>query len=304
MPKIVFFNHFHRGDLHTHKEFIRQIKNECPDFTYEYYHNNPEKLTNELHIMSMGAPLESLDMKSPFYQDEDTLYINTWVGCFWDIFCQHGGINMHTLYDQWEIIYETINDQFGTTLKLRESKESYMPKIDFSLLNTESIDYYVRENADAFKVLVCNNVPSSNQSFSSDMEEFINPLAEKYPGAHFILTNKINATSPNIIYTSDLIDIEDPCDLLEISYLSSHCNVIVGKNSGPYVFCETYDNYMDENKTFISYNTKHQDYDDVKETMSNGLELKCKYKAIPILSNSLTPKDRENVMASLEEALQ
>ena len=92
MSKIVFFNHFHKGDLHTHKEFIRHLQFELPDVTFEYMHNNVEKLTAELNIPLVGSPSE-LNNKEPFYYDEDTetLFINTWVGCNWDVFCKYGG---------------------------------------------------------------------------------------------------------------------------------------------------------------------------------------------------------------------
>jgi len=304
MSKIVFFNHFHKGDLHTHKEFIRHIQSELSDFTFEYMHNNAAKLTAELDIPLVGAPTD-LNNKDPFYADDDILYINTWVGCNWDVFCKHGGINMHTLYEQWEGIVETINETFNTDIKLREEKESYLPKIDFKLLTTDKIeDYLLTADESVRKVLICNNTPMSNQSFKSNMKEHILPFAEMYPDTHFICTNKFDTEGQNNIkFTDDIVGPVTDGDLQEISYLSRNCDVIIGKNSGPFVFCETYDNYMDDTKKFISFNTKHPDYEDVQETMSNGLKLKCSYKAIPILSNDLTEKDHENIMAALNEAL-
>jgi len=303
MSKIVFFNHFHKGDLHTHKEFIRHIQSELSDFTFEYMHNNAAKLTAELDIPLVGAPTD-LNNKDPFYADDDILYINTWVGCNWDVFCKHGGINMHTLYEQWEGIVGTINETFGTDIKLREEKESYLPKIDSKLLTTDKIeDYLLTADESVRKVLICNNTPMSNQSFKSNMKEHILPFAEMYPDTHFICTNKFDTEGQNNIkFTDDIVGPVQDGDLQEISYLSRNCDIIIGKNSGPFVFCETYDNYMDDTKKFISFNTKHPDYEDVQETMSNGLKLKCGYKAIPILSNDLTEKDHENIMAALNEA--
>ena len=77
----------------------------------------------EIFILGLLACILSI---IGFYADDDVLYINTWVGCNWDVFCKHGGINMHTLYEQWEGIVETINETFGTDIKLREEKESYL----------------------------------------------------------------------------------------------------------------------------------------------------------------------------------
>lgn len=302
MNKIIFFNHFHKGDLHTHKEFIRHIQSELPNVEFEYMHNNAEKLTAELNIPLVDSPNE-LNNKEPFYMDEDALYINSWVGCNWDVFCKHGGINMLTLYEQWEGIVAQINDVFDTDIKLREEKESYLPKINYNALSITGVDQYINSTVGARKILICNNVPQSNQSFGSDMREHILPFAEMYPDTHFICTNKFDTDGhSNIKFTADIIGPVEDGDLQEISYLSTYCDVIVGKNSGPFVFCETYDNYMDETKTFVSFNTKHPDYEDVHETMSKDLNIKCKYTAVPIFSNSLSPEDHENIMAALNEA--
>jgi len=303
MNKIVFFNHFHKGDLHTHKEFIRHIQSELPNVTFEYLHSNAAKLTAELDIPLIGSPSD-LDNKTPFYLDEDALYINTWVGCNWDIFCKYGGINMNTLYEQWGEIVEQINEVFETSIKLHKEKEQYLPRISYNALNTAGIDNYINSTIGIKKVLLCNNVPQSNQSFNSEMKEYILPFAEMYPDTQFICTNQFDTDSnKNILFTNDIIGPVQDGDLQEISYLSTYCDVIVGKNSGPYVFCETYDNYMDNKKTFLSFNAKHPDYEDIHETMSRDLNIKCKYIAIPIFNNkSLTDKDHENIMEALNDA--
>ena len=300
MSKIVFFNHLHRGDLHTHKEFIRQIQDETIGIRFEYLHNNPSKLTDDLNIPRTGEP-NHLDRSTPFYQDEETLYVNTWVACNWDLFCKHAGINMPLLYEQWGNIFNTINSFFDTNLLLKVDMEDYLPRIDYSKLNIKSIDEYVKE--DKKRILICNNIPASNQSFNSDMADYINEYAVKNPNIDFICTNKFNTSNSNIKFTSDIIKTVSDCDLLEISYLSKYCDVIIGKNSGPFVFCETYDNYMDSNKTFVSFNKKHPDYDTIKETMSNGLNLKCQYHAIPILDEQINDTDKQSIKNILDKVI-
>lgn len=302
MSKIVFFNHFHRGDLHTNKEYIRQIMQELPDFEYEYLHSNPEKLLLDLNIPTVGTP-DHLDKNTVCYQDEDTLYINTWVAANWDIFCKHGGINMHTMHEQWGIIFETINEYFDANIELK-TKEEYLPRIDYTLFDIKNIDTYIESNPRDRKVLICNNVPQSGQSLTSDLSEFIKDAAKKYTDTQFICTNEFDiGTQDNILFTNDIVSVEG-CDLQEISYLSTFCDIIIGKNSGPYVFCETYDNYMDKNKRFLSFNTKHHEYDIIKETMSNGLDIKCKYVTVPILSvNSPTFEDIKNITNAFNTVL-
>jgi hypothetical protein len=313
MSKIIFFNHYHRGDLLTHKEFIRQLQNELPDFTFEYMHFNHPKLTRDLNIPVIGAP-ENLDAKTPFYQDEGVLYINTWIGCFWDIFCEHGGINMNSLWHQWDKILDTINGHFNTEIALRAEKESYLPKIDFTKFDVSSIDEFLKTNTNK-KILICNGPPKSGQSFSDNMQDFINLAAEESPSIDFICTTKFDTTLNNVLFTDDIIvdnEVEDKrapwedrevnnCDLQEISYLSEHCDAIVGKNSGPFVFCETYNNYMNPNKKFLSYNVSWGIGKPPTETMSNGLDIKCKYTITPISDiNTLSADDIANIHNSLK----
>ena len=314
MSKIVFFNHYHRGDLLTHKEFIRQLQNELSDFTFEYMHFNHPKLTRDLNIPVTGAP-ENLDAKTPFYQDEGVLYINTWIGCFWDIFCEHGGINMNSLWHQWDKILDTINGHFNTEISLRADKESYLPKIDFTKFDVSSIDEFLKTHTNK-KILICNGPPKSGQSFSDNMQDFINLAAEESPNIDFICSTKFDTTLNNVLFTDDIIvdnEVEDKrapwedrevnnCDLQEISYLSEHCDAIVGKNSGPFVFCETYNNYMNPNKKFLSYNVSWGIGKPPTETMSNGLDIKCKYTITPISDiNTLSADDIANIHNSLKE---
>jgi len=55
---------------------------------------------------------------------------------------------------------------------------------------------------------------------------------------------------------------------------------------------------MDDSKTFLSFNTKNPEFDEIKETMSNGLDLKCNYKTVPIYS--IDKPDKKDVTAIVE----
>ena len=184
---------------------------------------------------------------------------------------------------------------------MKSTKEEYLPRIDYSKAYTKTINEYVKE--EKRRILICNNIPASNQSFGDNMSEYVEQYATKYPDTDFICTNKFKTNKINIKFTSEIIRSVGECDLLEISYLSKFCSIIIGKNSEPYVFCETYDNYMDPNKTFVSFNKKHPEYDTIRETMSNGINYKCKYHAIPILSDPLSQQDHVAIKTILDEVI-
>lgn len=279
--RIILFNHFHRGDLFTHKEFVRHMKQLIPDNTFEYWHFNHPKVNLDLQIPLVNTP-HNLDRNAHFIWEGEVAGINTWIGVWSDIFNKHQGVNMFSLYESWENIF----DKFG--LKLREDPESYLPTIDYSFFNLKNIDEYV--STPKKRILFCNGKPMSGQSFDSDMGDIINAFAEKHPEIDFICTQKFPTMSLNVLFTDDIIDDREEfftgvnpywfnkptniCDLNEISYLSTKCDAIVGKNSGPFVFCETYDNLKDESKVIVSF------CKGPKETMSNGVDVKARYKHV------------------------
>jgi hypothetical protein len=61
---------------------------------------------------------------------------------------------------------------------------------------------------------------------------------------------------------------------------------------------------MDPEKKFLSFNTKHKDYEDIKETMSNGLDIKCKYVTVPIVNTQYpTSEDVKNITKAFNDIL-
>jgi hypothetical protein len=58
------------------------------------------------------------------------------------------------------------------------------------------------------------------------------------------------------IYPTDIITLRDDFDLPEISYLSTFCSTLIGRNSGPHVFTQVKSNVMDENKKLLSFTYK------------------------------------------------
>lgn len=300
--KIVFFNHYHRGDLFTHKEFVRHIKKLLPDNTYEYWHYNHPKVNLDLQIPLTNTP-HQIDHKIIFchINTNETLGINTWIGAWSDILSTYKGVNLQSLYDSWKIIF----DKLG--LKLHDDPEEYLPSIDYRFFNVKNVDEYLSKS-NRKKVLICNGKPMSNQSFESDMQEIICSMAAKYENIDFICTKKIEQRYQNIHFTDDVIKDNDQfrgvnpfwndrpqntCDLNEISYLSTKCDVIIGKNSGPFVFCETKENFKDPKKIMVSFSNGPE------ESMSNKVDVKCDYRLITNHVESNVYNTINSIMARL-----
>jgi hypothetical protein len=73
----------------------------------------------------------------------------------------------------------------------------------------------------------------------------------------FIFTERAPALRKNMFYTDDITERNGRCDVMAISYLSTFCKVIVGRCSGAQMVTETKQNWMDPEKTLVSF-TQHR----------------------------------------------
>ena len=82
--KIIFFNHYHKGDLFTCKKFVQQIKDCLPENEYEYWHFNHPKTILDVDIPLTNTP-HLLNDKIRFYKENDVVAVNTWIGAWGEI---------------------------------------------------------------------------------------------------------------------------------------------------------------------------------------------------------------------------
>jgi len=260
MKSICFFCHFHNGDIYHIKEFLKDISSQLKT-KYYIVHGNSPLLTHDLDIEHLNISSVSLlegKHYTKFIDTENCLYVNTWIGGY---FSPDNEYNMECslrgFHRMFFLICNSINDRYGTNLKLKNA-EYYFPSIDYSKFNCEFIDkFLIKDKND--KVLICNGPSLSGQSrYNLDMSEIIEPLSQECPDKTFILTKKFETNCSNIKFTDDIINSKS-CDLNEISYISKFCNLIVGRNSGPFCFTITKENINDESKKFLGFGEKVTD---------------------------------------------
>lgn len=255
MKKICFFNHYHNGDLFHSKSFIKEIVDTI-DTEFAYAHSNNPIVISDLGIPHIEIP--NLSPYSKFVDSENTLYVNTWIGCYFDSNKPFNGeCTLRFSYQMFGKIYEHLNEVFGSQLKLN-SIETYFPFVDYSKFDCSKIDEFLIKHTEK-KILFSNGPCLSGQShYNGDMSEIIEKCATSNPEKLFIATYKFDTNLTNIKFTSDIIQI-DGCDLNEISYISKYCNLIVGRNSGPFCFATTGDNMTDPQKTFYAFGERETD---------------------------------------------
>jgi hypothetical protein len=234
---INFYNNYNNGDVHFSRTLIRLIKESYPDSKFNYLHKNKKGILEDLDfIEEMDLDYRCIENESVSFYD-DIVYINTWYGQSDFYFLKkNGGCTLKTVNDIVHNIFSKLNK------KINFNEEILYPSVDFSKINKPKIN-------DGFNILICNNNSLSGQSNNINLDSMIDNLSELFPNITFYVTDKNNINKKNVIFTSDITN-SSP-DLLEISYLSTKCNIIVGRSSGPYSFSMIYENIKDNTKVFF-----------------------------------------------------
>lgn len=251
--KIVFFNLFHNGDNFIPKGYVRAIIDALPDIEFEYAHVRHPDIIKDIPAKFIPADQlpASLNAKVRIGESPDgsVLYINTWVGCWQgELFPFGEHINNQRLYNIWSKYFAYLK------LPISANPDDYLPSIDFNQFDCDNVQKFITEaqlrNQDI--ILICNGPANSGQSNMGDFGNIVRELSARYPSKRFILTARIdNLRANNIYYTEEITGQQS--DLNQIAYLSQSAELIIGKNSGPFTFCQFRDNLQDPDRTFLNF---------------------------------------------------
>ena len=243
---ITFYNNFNNGDLHVVRTLIRHVIKTFPEFKYKLRHPNNEKVLKDL-----GIPLywhqykEKFDLRG-YYLEYGILNFNVQALCHNRQFFDRGGsFTIHTFYN---IFAKTLLEVFK--YKMPENILDFLPYIDYELYDIQKLKLL---NMSGRNVLLCNNNPLSEQSTKFDMNNLLSNIVNLFPDINFYVTNKLDGfEKQNVFYISDITG-NIGNDLNEISYLSTKCDIIIGRYSGPHTFCYVKENLLNTKKTFVTF---------------------------------------------------
>jgi hypothetical protein len=251
---INMFNHFHKGDLFFSRMQILPLLE--MNYKVNFYHNY-----NKYFFYDFEKEFENFTEITPIpphiseysYDDFNNNLINAWIG--------KGHGYKFILSDCAS--YETHKNMSTHILKnysIDSNKKDFefLPKVFTNHLIFKShIDEFILQIKKNFKkiILICNGNVESGQSNNFSFDDIIKKISLEHPEFLFLLTQRTDSIFlENVKFVDDIINIYP--NILEISYLSIFCDVIVGRASGPYVFSSIYENISNKNKTFISFTHK------------------------------------------------
>lgn len=245
LDKVIFYNHWGAGDIFESREFVKEAMKKLPAEFYQYSHNKYPEILRDIPELGWFPMNLALEQHTGVKKVDNHWLINTWIG-------QDGKYVMPGVGCVIEKNYEMFNDLFNRLgiSSLDKDIYDYIPEVNWSVFNTQQITKFIDGHPNP--ILICTGMVNSCQALNFEFNPILDILCKKYPNRDFITTTPMGLTHPNLFNTNEVTRTFSP-DLNEIGYLSKFCKLIVGRNSGPFVFCQHKDNWSDSNKTFLSF---------------------------------------------------
>jgi hypothetical protein len=239
---INLYNHFHNGDIFYSRVLMQAFDSK---FNINYYHSNLNLFED------MDNVSEFLYIPSEYSIHENFIHnntVNTWIG-------QNGFTHVHTAtpgcsFENYFSLVKIILNHLNIEIK---NPEDYLPEINFEKLKDLDIIYdKISSLRKQYKklILISSGPVHSAQSFNFDFHQIMINICNQNPNVLILSTMDYGNMPENFINTS-FITKKIP-DLLQISYISKFCDIIIGRASGPFCFCHTKENLLNPDKTFIS----------------------------------------------------
>lgn len=251
---IYFYNHFHLGDLHLSRSIVKLIKNYAINQGHNcfYSHKNNPNCLKDLSLPVVDK-LQQFPT-TPILTKGDDVGISTWYGSGFPGTSGFDNMNKYGL--TFDCLYNNLEyatkELFGIQLAdLSQNLVDFFPEPDYNHFTISSIDSWA-SNTSNQKVYIFNGTALSGQSTNFSFASAINTLAKSNPYVMFVISNK-DATiikRDNIKFADDIIGF-DSFNLNENAYLSTKCNLIVGRASGAFTFAFNKTNLFDIGQTFI-----------------------------------------------------
>lgn len=280
LDSVIFFNCTHNGDLHLSREFVKHLKAAIGASNYAYAHFNASNVLRDLNGIKYISlydlhdliPVEVKDtcnchVGEPYRLDRTsrTLLINTWIGqqgARYLIRGASGKRDQVTLEGNFRM-YQDLAQTLGLPVSLNQNYLTWIPEIDYEVYEIDQVKkHFAKAPPASMRIFIANGAVRSKQIANFDFSPVILALAERYTTIEFYLTSKEPFKGslpglPNVIFTEDIIAAKGG-DLNENSYLSLFCDVIVGRESGPFEFCKVKQNLFESSKTFICFSRNRQ----------------------------------------------
>lgn len=301
MNKVTFFNHFHNGDLHISREFVRKIMQRVnsinPAITFSYAHSNDPCLLSDIpNLAYENINALGLNQFENLTNRNGTVFINTWYAQQNYRYMNFHGMTLDCLYEAFNDSCKTL---WGFGMEdLSNDPSSFIPTIDYSKFHIQNAQSWLAQNPQK-KIIISNGSAMSGQATNFAMAPIISELAQVHQDKIFILTNQEGGVHlpSNVVYSKDIIKKPAGSDLNENSFLTTFCDVIVGRASGVFSYAWTQQNMIQRAVKFVCFcgpgvvvRPPHQFW--TSDVLSNRIHYSAEY----IVSHSTDHNEVKNIV--------
>src|SRR5688572_26910634 len=294
MKRLTVYNHFGLGDTFESREFILDWMHTLGLSTCEVETHFPAVFEDLPQIVT--KPVASYrDPHQHLSRRAGHVVLNSWIGALngntkpKGDFVLNPGVGctvdnlhrMHAQYMRW----------LGLD-GMKKPVVDYLTNIDYSKVPLGGVPEFVQKPTGRRLILVCNGRTGSMHAENFSMAQMVDLL----PASDdiFILTEVEPCLRKNVFYTDDITQHpKGGSDFNAISYLSTFCSVIVGRCSGAQMPCETKRNWMDPNKTLLSFTHHDNGASFVRDPVELGLKMRR------VHSDASTPETAAEVLKSI-----
>jgi hypothetical protein len=243
MKELILYNHFHNGDI-FYSRMITQALSKHYDITF-LHKLTPVLFEDNSEIKELSKNIDltlNLHTSSP-----ENGFVNTWIGQYNMKYVNMNNCSFRSNYILLTDICKILNIEVPT-------EEEVLPVVNYEKVN--NINNVIKD-VDELKtkyeklIFISTGPVHSAQSSNFDFTPIIRHISLLYKNYCFIVTTDMTNMNENVINASKLT--QKTPDLLLLSYISTKCDVIIGRSSGPYCFTHVKENLLNPNKTFISF---------------------------------------------------
>ena len=250
--QVIFYNHFGSGDVFESREFVKAWMKIVPSNSYHYAHSKNERILLDIPNLNFKSITHHMRTMSSVMDDSNgNLYVNTWIG-------RDGKYVLPGIGCTVEKLFQMHNDMLSGYGQLPGSPIDYIPDIDYSKYNIGNVKKFMKKHPEE-KIFIDNGIVQSNQAMNFPFHNIIYRIASSNKDKCFIVSQALPLEVDNVFPASYVIKSDGwGFDLNELSYISTHCSTLIGRNSGPHVYSQVKKNVMDSGKKLLSFTYEQQ----------------------------------------------
>jgi len=266
VKSIVFHNWGRKGDIHVSRSFVRAFSQwaQKHEVACQYHHAEPASILSDLPYVEHVQCSQTKNQPRSYTSSElrgGRLLINTWYGAGEHAYASKEDDDLISLDTLYRLFNDASKKFLGFPLSSLGNHRSFVPRIDWKAFPaTLTARDRIQARPKTKRVFVDTVKCLSGQAHNFPLVPVVRNAAIRQPDVDFYYTFAgpfaRESMPPNAIWTRNVHGIKEGLDLTENAYISTLCDVIVGRASSSYTFALCSDNIL-SSKRFLEFSLLH-----------------------------------------------